>query len=79
MNKIKTLMEITSEVSGVATANMTGVHQELLRHKSFLDMTGNNINHPNDFLSRWYAQFVSEMLKRPKQVPMTAQPQTEET
>lgn len=73
------LMEIASEVSGVATANMTGVHQELLRHKSFLDMTGNNINHPNDFLSRWYAQFVSEMLKRPKQAPMTAQPQTEET
>lgn len=73
------LTEIASGVSGVATANMTGVHRELLRHKRFLDMTGNNINHPNDFLSRWYAQFVAEMLKRPKQAPMTAQPQIKET
>lgn len=60
------LAEIASEVPGVAAANMTGVHEELLRHKRFLDMTGNNINHPNDFLSRWYAQFVAEMLKAPK-------------
>ena len=41
---------------------MTGVHKELLNHKSYQDMTGNNINHPNDYLIRWYAQFISGLL-----------------
>lgn len=31
--------------------------------KSFADMTGNNVNHPNDFLARWYAQYIVGMLK----------------
>ncbi|MDB5106520.1 MAG: hypothetical protein JWP91_4209 [Fibrobacteres bacterium] len=48
--------------SGVELVDMTGVHQELLKHKSFRDMTGNNVNHPNDFLQRWYAQEVSGLL-----------------
>ncbi|MEH3113822.1 SGNH/GDSL hydrolase family protein [Pedobacter terrae] len=42
----------------VEIIDMTGVHQELLKHKSYQDMTGNNINHPNDYLSRWYAQMI---------------------
>jgi hypothetical protein len=29
-------------------------------------MTGNNINHPNDFLHRWYAQELSGLLIKPK-------------
>ncbi|MBB6734380.1 DUF5722 domain-containing protein [Cohnella zeiphila] len=56
------LNELASGMEGVAAANLTGVHAELLKTKSFGDMTGNNINHPNDFLSRWYAQFVFGML-----------------
>jgi len=44
---------------GVVIVDMTGIHQELLSKKRFIDMTGNNINHPNDFLNRWYAQYVS--------------------
>ena len=44
---------------GVVLADMTGVHLELLKYKSYQDMTGNNINHPNDYLARWYAQFIS--------------------
>jgi len=36
--------------------NMTSVHNDLLSRKRFIDMTGNNINHPNDFLIRIYAQ-----------------------
>jgi len=47
---------------GVVMADMTGVHQELLTRKNFRDMTGNNINHPNDFLMRWYAQIVAGSL-----------------
>ncbi|MEI7502782.1 MAG: SGNH/GDSL hydrolase family protein [Paludibacter sp.] len=54
------LQELKKE--GIAVVNMTGVHQELLKHKMFRDMTGNNINHPNDFLQRWYAQQISGLL-----------------
>jgi lysophospholipase L1-like esterase len=48
--------------TGIAVADMTAVHQELLKHKSYQDMTGNNINHPNDYLARWYAMFVNGLL-----------------
>jgi lysophospholipase L1-like esterase len=47
---------------GVVLADMTGVHTELLKHKRFQDMTGNNVNHPNDYLARWYAQIISGLL-----------------
>jgi lysophospholipase L1-like esterase len=48
--------------SGVAMADMTAVHEQLLLRKSYQDLTGNNINHPNDFLIRWYAQQVAGLL-----------------
>lgn len=51
---------------GVELVDMTGVHQELLKRKAFRDMTGNNINHPNDFLHRWYAQQMSGLLIKPR-------------
>lgn len=47
---------------GVAFADMTLVHQKLLEKKKFSDLTGNGINHPNDFLVRWYAQIVGGLL-----------------
>lgn len=47
---------------GVVVADVTGVHAELLKHKSYQDMTGNNVNHPNDYLARWYAQFITGLL-----------------
>lgn len=50
------------EAPGIATADMTSIHEELLRHKSYQDMTGNNVNHPNDYLARWYAQVISALL-----------------
>lgn len=56
------LERLAAELPGVAAADMTGVHRTLLSRKRFADMTGNNINHPNDYLSRWYAQFVAGML-----------------
>lgn len=48
--------------TGVIVADMTGVHEELLKHKTYQDMTGNNINHPNDYLARWYAQYLCGLL-----------------
>ena len=47
---------------GVAIADITVWHKWLLKHKFYQDMTGNNINHPNDYLARWYAHIVSEIL-----------------
>lgn len=66
------LQSIANTMTGVAAANMTVVHSELLEHKTFIDMTGNNVNHPNDFLSRWYAQFIVGMLKDTAFVPTQA-------
>lgn len=48
--------------AGAAVADMTSVHRELLKYKRYCDMTGNNVNHPNDFLGRWYAQVVSALM-----------------
>ncbi|MCI8496848.1 MAG: hypothetical protein HFE85_01190 [Clostridiales bacterium] len=42
--------------------DMTSVHLNLLETKAYRDMTGNNINHPNDYLVRWYAQMVAYSL-----------------
>lgn len=50
---------------GIALADMTGVHEELLKFKSYQDMTGNNVNHPNDYLARWYAQMINGLLIKP--------------
>ncbi|MBQ8428795.1 MAG: SGNH/GDSL hydrolase family protein [Clostridia bacterium] len=39
------------------------MHQELLAAgKKYLDMTGNNVNHPNDFIARIYAMNVLSLL-----------------
>ena len=43
----------------VAVADMTTMHYNLLeKGKRYRDMTGNNVNHPNDFLARIYAQVI---------------------
>lgn len=46
------------EENGIAVCNMTEVHSALLKRKKYRDMTGNNVNHTNDYLSRVYAQAV---------------------
>ncbi|MBO9625308.1 MAG: SGNH/GDSL hydrolase family protein [Microbacterium sp.] len=48
--------------TGVVVMDMTSIHQSLLAKKRFQDMTGNNVNHPNDFLSRAYAQALATIL-----------------
>ena len=49
---------LTEEFPFVAQANMTLLHLDILKHKRYFDMTGNNVNHPTDFLQRVYAQVV---------------------
>ena len=43
---------------GVALADLTTVWAGLMKRKSYLDLTGNGLNHPNDFGHRVYAQVI---------------------
>jgi lysophospholipase L1-like esterase len=55
--------ELKSLVSpGVAFADVTAVWELLLWNKHDLDLTGNGLNHPNDFGHRLYAQAVLQLL-----------------
>lgn len=60
---LKALREMTGE--GVALADMTTLHTYMLTRKAFRDMTGNNVNHPNDFLARAYAQVLLRTMEKP--------------
>ena len=48
--------------NGIVLADMTSIWTELLQHKQDWDMTGNGVNHPNDFGHRIYAQVLSALL-----------------
>lgn len=52
------LVKIAAERSDVCVAKVTSMNAELLKRKRFRDMTGNNVNHPNDYLARLYAQTI---------------------
>jgi lysophospholipase L1-like esterase len=55
--------ELKSLVSpGVALVDMTAVWEEQLRFKEMFDLTGNGLNHPNDFGHRLYAQGVLALI-----------------
>ena len=47
---------------GAALADMTTLWTELLARKSDFDLTGNGLNHPNDFGHRLYAQMILALL-----------------
>lgn len=47
---------------GIVLADMTSIWTELLKHKRDWDLTGNGVNHPNDFGHRVYAQVLSALL-----------------
>lgn len=46
----------------VAICNMTHIEKDILKRKRFKDISGNNINHPNDFLARVYAQAILDVI-----------------
>ena len=48
---------------GVAVLDMAQMYADLLARKRFEDIASNNINHPNDFTARIYAQMLLETLK----------------
>ena len=47
---------------GVALADITSIWNELLKRKSFYDLTGNGVNHPNDFGHCIYAETLLALL-----------------
>lgn len=48
---------------GIAVADLTSMWRDMLKVKRFTDITGNGINHPNDFGYRVYAQVILALLK----------------
>jgi len=47
---------------GVALADLTSLWADLLKVKSYQDLTGNGVNHPNDFGHRIHAQLLLDLL-----------------
>lgn len=59
------LLSLQQEIGvGCAVADVTAVWDQLLASKRYYDMTGNGINHPNDFGHRLYAQTLLALLNR---------------
>ena len=56
------VLSALSEEDNVAFADMTTMSEYLYSIKDFYDMTGNNINHPSDFLIRVEAQLICSVL-----------------
>lgn len=52
----------TLKLDNVAIADVRSAHKALLSKKKYIDMTGNNVNHPNQFLIRVYAQTILNLL-----------------
>ncbi len=56
------LNELESAYSGVAVADITTMHEYLLTFKNYLDTSGDNMCHPNDFMSRVFSQVCLETI-----------------
>ena len=59
---LKTAESLRNKGKVCVIACMTSISQTILEHKTFNDYAGNNINHPNDFLIRIYAQTLLQTL-----------------
>ena len=51
------------ETYRAVVADITQLHGFLLEAKKYSDITGNNVNHLNDYLSRWYAQYLLKLFQ----------------
>ena len=60
---VPVLYDLARELGTAAVASISELHDYLLTRKRFIDMTGNNVNHPNDFAHRLHAQYYLELLK----------------
>jgi hypothetical protein len=55
---LKALYEISLEEEGTGLVNLTDIWLYMVEKKSYLDLSGNGLNHPNDFGHRIYAQAI---------------------
>ncbi len=60
---VPVLYRLADLLGGAAVASISELHEYILTKKRFIDMTGNNVNHPNDFMHRLHAQYYLGMLK----------------
>lgn len=58
----KPLQELADEYNEVIVVDIGKMHKKMLETKNYIDMTGNNVNHPNDFLARVYAMNILDTL-----------------
>ena len=60
---LKPLLELEEKYDYCSVADLTTIHSDILGlGKRYRDITGNNINHPNDFIVRLYAQVILKTL-----------------
>lgn len=57
------LYAIAAETESCAVCNVTAMQASAMLRKRFIDMTGNNVNHPNDFFHRMHAQYLLDMYR----------------
>jgi hypothetical protein len=48
--------------AGAAIADVTTLWEDVLKTKRWYDLSGNGVNHPNDFGHRLYAQVILGLL-----------------
>ena len=53
---------VSSKAENIALADVQKVWLKLLERKGFYDLSGNGVNHPNDFGHRVYASVILELL-----------------
>ena len=53
----------TLEQEGVTVLNMTSVFLWLLERKRYIEISGNHVNHPNDFSYRFYTEAMTELFE----------------
>ena len=53
---------VTLRAPGLAVADVTSVWSWIVARKYYLDLTGNGVNHPNDFGHRLYADVILALL-----------------
>jgi lysophospholipase L1-like esterase len=58
------LYKLAKEFDRVVVADVMAVTEEMLKRKKFSDISGNNLNHPNDFLHRVYAEVILGVMGR---------------
>jgi lysophospholipase L1-like esterase len=57
--------QMSADLAGVAAADFTGLCKALLAsNKRYVDLSANNINHPNDFMQTCMAAAVTGLLKK---------------